>query len=608
MNGSGFMWIYMNEMVFLKIFNRSLTSCSLILAVILFRFLLKKAPAYFRIVLWIIVGIRLMMPFDIRTDFSLIPNPEPLSAYTVQNEIRPTIDTGLTPIDDMINPVFSETFEADPDVAISPLNYWTLISSWIWVIGIAAILIHSSVSYYRLKRLLADSVPENGTVWISDRIDTPFVLGIIKPKIYLPSSLNDKDREHVLSHEIMHIRKKDHILKLAAYCISAIHWFNPLVWVAYILFSRDLELACDESVIKDLETPLKKEYADALLNCSSYKKKTIVYPLAFSETGTKERIKRILDHKKPAFWLTALAVMICIVTATCFLSNPKSKTETIGSFSFNSPKKLKLAEKNGDSDLISLDWAYDVRYLADEEKAVYVLLAKTKWDKPVKEVVSDNKAMLIKGSSVIQDVVNEEGMQIFREEKQMGNPDRNPLHYFGYYSKDGKDYWAEVQFWSDLPEDCRKELLSLLKSLKCDPDASYLIENFDRKNTDKITINYDFDYSEYESTDRFYSKEVILADLDPKDQKRIMKQIESILTDEEFEEVPSEEIRGGSQYRLLILDAKQVNITVYQKEGYIATKDPESDTGMPLVYKVNNDKLDKLCDLVDEATAEIEPS
>ena len=145
-------------------------------------------------------------------------------------------------------------------------------------------------------------------------------------------------------------------------------------------------------------------------------------------------------------------------------------------------------------------------------------------------------------------------------------------------------------------------------SAKYNPDASYLIENFDRKNTDNITINYDFDYSEYESTDRFYSKEVILADLDPDDQKRIIKQIESILTDEEFEEVPWDETRGGSQYRLLILDAKQVNITVYQKEGYIATKDPESDIAIPLVYKVNNDKLDKLCDLVDEATAEIEPS
>lgn len=161
---------------------------------------------------------------------------------------------------------------------------------------------------------------------------------------------------------------------------------------------------------------------------------------------------------------------------------------------------------------------------------------------------------------------------------------------------------------------CNTFLLLLLSmsayacSAKYNPDASYLIENFDRKNTDKITINYDFDYSEYESTDRFYSKEVILADLDPDDQKRIIKQIESILTDEEFEEVPWDETRGGSQYRLLILDVKQVNITVYQKEGYIGTKDPESDIAIPLVYKVNNDKLDKLCDLVDEATAEIEPS
>ena len=448
----------MNNLFFLPVLNRSLSACWLILAVLLLRVLFKKAPAYLRIVLWVLVGFRLIIPFDIKTDLSLIPNAKPLSEYTVQYETDPKIDSGIQAIDEAINPVFTETFKADPANSVNPLYVHMSIAGIVWILGIAILLLCSLISHYRLKKRLSDSIPLSEEIQLSDHIETPFVYGLFQPMIYLPSSLNEKDRKIVLKHERMHIARRDHLLKPLAYLISIVHWFNPLVWLSYHLFCKDIEIACDEAVIKDMTLQEKKDYSKTLLSCAAHKRFVFSYPLAFGEVGIKERVKNVLDYKKPSFWIILAGIVICVVTGVCFLTNPKHN-----------------------------------------------------------------------------------------------------------------------------------------------PDASYLLENFDRKNIDGITIMYDFDYSEYESTDRLYSKEAVLSDLDPKDQKRIMRQIESILRDEEFEEVPREEIRGeGSLWRLLILDSKKVNITVYQKEGYIGTKDPESDIGWPMVYKVNNDKLNKLCGIVDE--------
>ena len=456
----------MNDLFFLPVLNRSLSACWLILAVLLLRVLFKKAPAYLRIVLWMFVGLRLIIPFDIKTDLSLIPSAKPLTEYTVQYEMEPKIDSGIKPIDEAINPVFTETFKADPANSVNPLYVHTSIAGIVWIFGIAILLLCSLISHFRLKKRLSDSIPLSEEIRLCDHIETPFVYGLFQPMIYLPSSLNEKDRKIVLKHERMHIARRDHLLKPLAYLISIVHWFNPLVWLSYHLFCKDIEIACDEAVIKDMTLQEKKDYSKTLLSCAAHKRFVFSYPLAFGEVGIKERVKNVLDYKKPSFWIILAGIVICIVTGVCFLTNPKHN-----------------------------------------------------------------------------------------------------------------------------------------------PDASYLLENFDRKNIDDITIMYDFDYSEYESTDRFYSKEAVLADLDPKDQKRIMRQIESILRDEEFEEVPREEIRGeGSLWRLLILDSKKVNITVYQKEGYIGTKDPESDIGWPMVYKVNNDKLNKLCGIVDEATGKTDPS
>ena len=450
----------MNDLFFLPVLNRSLSACWLILAVLLLRVLFKKAPAYLRIVLWVFVGFRLIIPFDIKTDLSLIPSAKPLSEYTVQYETDPKIDSGIRPIDEAINPVFTETFKADPANSVNPLYVHTSIAGIVWIFGIAILLLCSLISHCQLKKRLSDSIPLDEGIRLCDHIETPFVYGLFEPMIYLPSSLNEKDREIVLKHERMHIARRDHLLKPLAYLISIVHWFNPLVWLSYHLFCKDIEIACDEAVIKDMTLQEKKDYSKTLLSCAAHKRFVFSYPLAFGEVGIKERVKNVLDYKKPSFWIILAGIVICIVTGVCFLTNPKHN-----------------------------------------------------------------------------------------------------------------------------------------------PDASYLLENFDRKNIDDITIDYDFDYSESapQSTYRVYCKEAVLSDLDPADQKRIMRQIESILRDEEFEEVPREEIRGeGSLWRLLILDSKKVNITVYQKEGYIGTKDPESDIGWPMVYKVNNDKLNKLCELVNE--------
>ena len=313
----------MNDLFFLPVLNRSLAAIWLILAVLILRFVFRKAPAVFRVILWIIVGIRLIMPFDIKTDFSLIPNAEPLNEYTVQYDMHPEIDSGIQAIDEAVNPVFSEAFKADPINSVNPLYVYIFAAGILWILGILILLVCSLISHYRLKKLLSDSVPVNDQIRLSDHIETPFVFGLFKPIIYLPSSLNEEEKEIVLKHERMHITRRDHLLKSLAYLITIIHWFNPFVWLSYHLFSKDLELACDEAAIRDMTIEEKKNYSLTLLNCATNKKVFLSYPLAFGEVGIRERVKNILDYKKPSFWIILAGVAVCIITGVCFLTNPK---------------------------------------------------------------------------------------------------------------------------------------------------------------------------------------------------------------------------------------------------------------------------------------------
>ena len=310
------------ETVFIKIVNMSISAGWLVLAVIVARFLLKKAPKWVSVLLWGLVGLRLVMPFTIKSGFSLLPSAEVISP-SIGYAKNPTINSGISAFDNAVNPALGATLTANPGDSANPMQVWIFIFSIIWIAGIIILLTYGLISYLRLYKRVSEAALLKENVWICDRVETPFILGIFRPRIYLPSSLDEKDMEYVLSHEKAHLRRKDHIWKPIGFLLLSVYWFNPLIWAAYILLCRDIEMACDEKVITDLETSEKKAYANALVSCSMQRRLVIACPLAFGEVGVKERVKAVLNYKKPAFWITIFAIIACVVVAACFLTSPK---------------------------------------------------------------------------------------------------------------------------------------------------------------------------------------------------------------------------------------------------------------------------------------------
>ena len=307
--------------VFIKIINMSISASWLILAVLLLRFLLAKAPKWINCLLWGVVAIRLVLPFSLEAKFSLIPSTQTIPENMTTEHI-PEIDSGIATVDKIINPVLSENFAYSQIGKVNLTQIIFFVASLIWILGAAFILSYGIAEYIKLKRRVAASLPLHGNVYICDDITSPFVLGIVKPRIYLPSDMPEEYTDYVLAHEKAHLKRKDNLSRIFAYILLAVYWFNPLVWAAYILFCRDTEKACDESVIKYMEKADTKAYVEALLACSMHRAKILACPLAFGEVGVKDRIKSVLNYKKPAFWLVAVAILLCIATAVCFLTNP----------------------------------------------------------------------------------------------------------------------------------------------------------------------------------------------------------------------------------------------------------------------------------------------
>jgi len=307
--------------VFLKIVNMSISASWLVLAVLVLRLALKKAPKWVNVLLWGIVAVRLICPFSIESALSLIP-----SAETISPEIMmvpsPTINPGTPLVYSEIKPDFSKGLIVDPSIVTDPLQIWIPILSAIWLIGIAVFLLYTNCSYWRLKRKVSEAVILRDNIYQSENVGSPFVLGIIKPKIYLSYNMEDQDLEHVVAHERAHIRRKDHLWKPLGFLLLTIHWFNPLMWIAYVLLCRDIELACDEKVIKEMGNEQRADYTQALVACSVNRRMIAACPLAFGEVGVKERVKSVMNYKKPAFWIIILSVIICVVVAACFLTNP----------------------------------------------------------------------------------------------------------------------------------------------------------------------------------------------------------------------------------------------------------------------------------------------
>ena len=326
------------ESLFLKLVNMSISASWLVLAVVVLRILMKKAPKWMTCALWAMVAIRLVFPFSIESAFSLVPKPvssgqvvENLSdTYWGSTQIlqdgtagyQAAVDAGREPV--AIGNGHYYVVTAQDGISEPPTVANTVIPvlSDIWIIGAAALLVYAAVSYLLIRRKVSASLHLRENIYLCDYIESPFILGIFRPRIYLPSSLERSQWPHVLAHEQAHLHRKDHWWKPLGFALLCVYWFNPVLWLAYILLCRDIEMACDERVIRDMDTRQKQDYTTALLECSMPRYLVAACPLAFGEVGVKERVKSVLNYKKPAFWIILIALILCVAAAVCFLTDP----------------------------------------------------------------------------------------------------------------------------------------------------------------------------------------------------------------------------------------------------------------------------------------------
>ena len=355
--------------VFLKLLNLSISASWLVLAVLVLRLVSKRSPKWMNVLLWGIVALRLVLPFSVESALSLIPSAETVSPAVVQFDPAPTITSGVSIIDNAVNPSLSEHFAAVPTMSVNPLYVWTEIAGWVWLIGLGTMLLYALVSYLRLRRRVRVSLPVQDHIYLCDAISSPFILGVVKPHIYLPSGLDEVQRQNVLSHEQAHLARRDHWWKPLGFALLAVYWFNPVLWLAYALLCRDIELACDERVIRTMDESAVKTYSTVLLACSMPRKAVITCPLAFGEVGVKERVKNALHYKKPAFWVVAASVAVCVVVAVCFLTNPPTDTDAAGLIGFHRERVTyaDVTDENGAQ-------PSNVQLTAEETDAVYALL------------------------------------------------------------------------------------------------------------------------------------------------------------------------------------------------------------------------------------------
>lgn len=362
--------------LFVQLFNMSITAGWLILAVIVVRLLSKKMPKTWHCFLWYLVLIRLLLPMTIESDFSLIPNSKVITEELLYGadpvgEIERIHITGRSGLmsdeekqaahEEYLNRLNSESDTAgqtagdvffvdsitpNPGDSVNPLQVIVHVASYIWLAGLFSMLLYTVISYKRVAKRVREAVRLEKNVYQSEQINSPFVFGIIKPRIYVPFSLEGEALDCVLAHEGAHIKRKDHIIRPIAFFLLAVYWFHPLVWVAYILFCRDVELACDETVLRRIGMDKKKLYSKTLLECSVTNKVIAACPLAFGETGVRQRIKNILSYKKPTIWLTIVAVILCVITVVCFMTNPVNEGYGTGTTETQYTEAETVSEEN----------------------------------------------------------------------------------------------------------------------------------------------------------------------------------------------------------------------------------------------------------------------
>lgn len=313
--------------VFLTLFNMSLTASWLVLAVILFKLIFRKAPKFIHCALWALVALRLLIPISLESVFSLVPSSEVIPQDFIVSD-HFDVHTGFAATNAVINDYLDDRYYEGVTVSNGFGRSLTEIVAAVWLAGLAALLIYAAVSYIRLRLKTREAVKLETGIYMCDGIPTPFILGLIRPKIFVPSSVDEADIGYVLAHEKAHLKRLDYLWKPLGYLILCVYWFNPVMWLAYILLCRDIEFACDEKVISTEGEEIKKAYSTALLNCSMPGRFISACPIAFGETGVRQRISAVLNYRKPAFWIVLAAVAVSMVIAVCFLTNPKTEPKT----------------------------------------------------------------------------------------------------------------------------------------------------------------------------------------------------------------------------------------------------------------------------------------
>ena len=310
--------------VFLSFLNRAVAAGWLVLAVLVLRLLLRRAPKRLTCALWALVAVRLVLPFSIPSPLSLVPSAQtvvPESIYAA----RPVIETGIPAVNSTIENQLQSVYYEGVTVPAGTAAHAADLLAVLWIAGGAVLMLYCLGTWLHLRFRLRTAVRLRDDLWQSEWVDSPFVLGLFRPRIYLPFRLSADDLAAVEAHERAHVARGDHVWKVLAFLLLALYWFHPLLWVSYFLFCRDLEYACDQRVIRSLDEPGRQRYSAALLRCAAPRRAPAPCPVAFGETGVGGRIKGVLNYRRPAFWLVLLAALALIVTAVCFLTDPPVK-------------------------------------------------------------------------------------------------------------------------------------------------------------------------------------------------------------------------------------------------------------------------------------------